>query len=83
MLNLSSEVLLEMFMTEENKKVLQEKVTQAIARIDVDELSSNIQEVISSIVVDEGLIADLIDYDKVGDEATSMILKAMKSQLSK
>lgn len=83
MLNLSSEVLLEMFMTEENKKVLQEKVTQAIARIDVDELSSNIQDVISSIVVDEGLIADLIDYDKVGDEATSMILKAMKSQLSK
>ena len=52
MLNLSSEVLLEMFMTEENKKVLQEKVTQAIAMIDVDELSSSVQEAVSSIVVD-------------------------------
>lgn len=80
MLNLDSEDLLALFLNDENKKVLQEKVNEAINRIDVDELSNNLKEIILSVIEPE-MIMDFLDLDQIGESATELILKSIKNQL--
>ena len=78
-IRIDTEDLMSLYFTEEHKKGLQDKITKAIESIDEREISDNIRDLVVSNI--EDTIYDLIDFDKVGEEATSVILKTLKKSL--